>query len=175
MVFAGIKAWIFARALANALDEGDRLIGAHRSAGIMTILFEIEHEQDTSRTRRRIGLRPCAGDNAEKMIGLSDGIGSVRVVIGAPEQTRVRGSLLPKDVLRIALERGIRGFMNYTDNSFVFHRHEIGTHQVVMRKIDDGAIGEGANLQRLKQKENAENGRFHPGTAGEYQSTIEAC
>src|SRR5213595_1977873 len=97
------------------------------------------------------------------MIGLSDGIGSVRVVIGAPEQTRVRGSLLPKDVLRIALERGIRGFMNYTDNSFVFHGHEIGTHQVVMRKIDDGAIGEGANLQRLKQKENAENGRFHPG------------
>src|SRR5438046_6303253 len=109
------------------------------------------------------------------MIGLSDGIGSVRVVIGAPQQTRLSRSLLTRDVLRIALERGIRGFMNYTDNPFVFHRHEIRPHQVVMREIHDGAIGEGANLQRLKQKENAENGKFHPGTAGEYQSTIESC
>src|SRR5439155_5844211 len=97
------------------------------------------------------------------MIGLSDGIGSVRVAIGAPQQTRLSRSLLTRDVLRIALERGICGFMNYTDNPFVFHRHEIGTHQVVMRQIHDGAIGEGANLQRLKQKENAENGRFHSG------------
>src|SRR5438046_8768428 len=105
----------------------------------------------------------------------TDEIASVRGLIVDPDQTCVRGSLVPKDVLRIALERGICGFMNYTDNPFVFHRHEIGTHQVVMREIDNGAIGEGANLQRLKQKENAENGKFHPGTAGEYQSTIEAC
>ena len=33
-------------ALVNPLYERDRLIEAHRAAGIMAIFFEIEHEQD---------------------------------------------------------------------------------------------------------------------------------
>ena len=47
MIFAGIDAGVFAGAFMDPLDEGDCLIDPHRAAGIMTILFEIEHEQDT--------------------------------------------------------------------------------------------------------------------------------
>ena len=109
------------------------------------------------------------------MLGLPDRIRRVGVMISAPEQTRPSRGLLPRGVLRIAIEPRIGRLMNDADNALASHRGKVRTHQVVMRQIHDGAIGEGANLQRLKQKENAENGKFHPGTAGEYQSTIEAC
>ena len=46
IIFAGINAGIFAGAFVDPLDERDRLIDPHRAAGIMAILFEIEHEQD---------------------------------------------------------------------------------------------------------------------------------
>ncbi len=64
MIFAGINAGIYAGPLANSLNKSNRLIDPHRAAGIMTILFEIEHQQNTRASRSRIHLRPCAGYSA---------------------------------------------------------------------------------------------------------------
>jgi hypothetical protein len=47
MIFAGINARIFARPLAYPFYECHRLIDPHRAAGIMTVFFEIEHQQHT--------------------------------------------------------------------------------------------------------------------------------
>src|SRR5205814_10662929 len=93
MVFAGIKARIFSGALVNSLNEGNRLIGTHCATGIMTVLFEIEHEQNARRTRQRSVLRPRVGDNTEKMIGLPHGIGRISVMISPPDRARRGGGL----------------------------------------------------------------------------------
>src|SRR5439155_15157959 len=47
IIFAGINPRIFAGPLVNPFDECHRLIDPHRAARIMTVLFEIEHQQDT--------------------------------------------------------------------------------------------------------------------------------
>src|SRR4029077_17169388 len=60
MVFARINAGIYTGARANAFDKRDRLVCAHRSPGIMTILFEIEYEEHArAGSPRGIGL--CQG------------------------------------------------------------------------------------------------------------------
>src|SRR4029453_2926809 len=100
MIFAGVNAWILASSLANPFDECNRLINAHRPAGIVAIFFEIEHEQNASRSRCWIGLRPGTGNDAQKMIGLPDRIGCIAVMVGAPEQPGPGRRLLPKGVGR---------------------------------------------------------------------------
>src|SRR5205809_6037316 len=136
MVFAGINSGIPAGALADPFNEGNRLVGAHRAAGIMTILFEIQHEQDPIGTRQWVGLGPCAGDHTEKMIGLPDRIGRVSIMISAPEQTRPSGGLLPCEGLRITIEPLIGCLINNTEDDFALHRGTARTHQIVMRESD---------------------------------------
>src|SRR6476620_8853152 len=47
MVFARINPRIYTGARSNAFNKRDGLVGAHRSTGIMTVLFEIKYQQDT--------------------------------------------------------------------------------------------------------------------------------
>src|SRR5207244_4464865 len=44
-IFAAVKAGILSGPLLDPLHECDRLRHAHRSTGIMAVLFEIEHKQ----------------------------------------------------------------------------------------------------------------------------------
>src|SRR4029077_16797770 len=136
MVFARVNTGIYTSALANSLDKRHCLIGPHRSPGIMTVLFEIEYEQDTcARSHRRISLCPGTGDNTEEMISLPNWITSVSVVIRSPEQSRLQRPHLPVQILWVANEGRIRRFVNRTNNALTFHCGEIGTHHVVMRQI----------------------------------------
>src|ERR1051325_9109309 len=116
MIFARVNTRKLARPLANSFDECDRLINTHCAAGIMTIFFEIEHEQDAFRSRGGIGLGPCIGNDAKKMIGLPDRIARIPVMIGAPEQSGPSRGLLSHGVMRIALERRVTGFMDHADD-----------------------------------------------------------
>ncbi len=135
MIFAGINSRILAGPLANPLHECNRLIDPHRAAGIMTIFFEIKYEQDTRRSRRRIGLLPRSGHDAQEMIGLPDRIGRIAVVIGAPEQPGPSRCLLSHSVIRIARERRITGFVDHAQDAFGFHPGKIDPHRVVVRQV----------------------------------------
>src|SRR5205085_1023338 len=161
MVFAGIKTRIFSGALANSLNEGNRLIDTHRATGIMTVLFEIEHEQDARWSRQRTGLRPRIGDDTEEMIGLPHGIGRISVMICPPKQARLGGGLLSGGILRIAIETRVGRLMNDADNPLAFHRGKIRPHQVVMRKINNVAGGKRARWQREKKTGSTNNRQFH--------------
>src|SRR5205814_2803337 len=161
MVFTRIKARIFSGALVNSLNEGNRLIGTHCAAGIMTVLFEIEHEQDARRTRQRSGLRPRVSDNTQKMIGLPHGIGRISVMISAPKQARLDGGLLSGGILRIAIETRVGRLMNDADNPLAFHCGKIRPHQIVMRKINDVAGGKRARWQREKKTGSTKDRQFH--------------
>src|SRR5205809_2920822 len=134
MVFDGIKAGIFSGALANSLNEGNRLIGTHRAAGIMTVLFEIEDEQDARRPRQRTGLRPRVGDNTEKMIGLPHGIGRVSVMISSQKQARLGGGLLSGGIVHVAIEARVGRLMNDADDPYDLKRCNMQQNQVVMQK-----------------------------------------
>ena len=133
MIFAGINARILASPLADPFYKCNRLINAHRPAGIVAIFFEIEHEQDASRSRCWIGLRPGIGNDAQKMIGLPDRIGRVAVMVGAPEQPGPGRRLLSQSIVRIACEWRVTGLMNYAHDAFGLHPRKIDPHCVVVR------------------------------------------
>src|SRR6266446_8662506 len=136
MIFARIDTGIYTGALANAFGKGDCLIGTHRSPRIVTVFFEIEHQQDTcARSHRGIGLCPGTGDNTEEMISLPNWITSVSVVIRSPEQSRLQRPHLPVQILWVANEGRIRRFVNYTHDALTFHCGEIGPHHVVMGHV----------------------------------------
>ena len=127
----------------------------------MTILFEIEHEQDTSWTRQRIGLLPGIGDNAHEMVRLSDRIGRIAEMISAPEQTRASRGLLPCGVLRIAIETRIARLMNDADNALASHRDKVRPHQVVVRKIDYVTGGKRTRWHHENENGSAQDRKFH--------------
>src|SRR5882757_5697203 len=118
MVFARINTGIYTGAGANPFGKRDCLIGAHRSPGIVTILFEIEYQQDTcARPHRGIGLCPGTGDNTEEMISLPNWITSVSVMICSPEQSRLQRPHLPVQILWVANGGRVRRFVNDTDDA----------------------------------------------------------
>ena len=67
------------------------------------------------------------------MFGLANRIGGVAEMVGAPEQSDARRVVLPRTVIRIAIEPRIRRFMNDADNALALHSFEIDPHQIVMR------------------------------------------
>src|SRR5581483_1071486 len=132
MIFAGIGARIYASALTDSLNESNGLVSSHRATGIMSILFEIEHQQNTRISRGRTSLRPGIGYNTEKMVSLPDRISRVGVMIRAPQQAGLERSQFAIEIFRIALKPRIGRFMNHPDNAFTFHRGKIRPHHVVM-------------------------------------------
>ena len=64
MVFAGVNTGIHTCALADPLDEGNRLIRSHTSARIMTVLFKIEDQQHTRLVHERYPTCESAGSPA---------------------------------------------------------------------------------------------------------------
>ncbi len=64
----------------------------------------------------------------QEMVGLSNGIGSIAKMVGAPEQTRARRRVLPAAVVGVTIETWIRGFVNHADDAFTLHPLEVHTH-----------------------------------------------
>ena len=152
IILAPINAGIDTGAFSNSFHERNCLIGSHRSAGIMTVLFKIEHEQDArARSRDRIGSCPGVGHDTQKMIRLSDRISPVGIMVCTPEQSRLQRTHLPIQIFRITLEPGISGFMNHAYDALAFHRVEIRPHHVVMRKIHHVTAGEGTRRSQKIQ------------------------
>src|SRR5438874_6125777 len=71
-ILASVNAGIFSGPLLDAFDKARGLSGAHRAAGIVTVFFEIEHEQNTARLET--GTSPVRSDDIEAMFGLTNGI-----------------------------------------------------------------------------------------------------
>src|SRR5438067_1037807 len=158
-VLAAIDAGIFSGPLFDALDETRGLIHAHGAPGIVPVLFEIEHEQDAARLNGRSA--PVRLHDAEKMLGLANGIGGVAEMVGAPEQSGPRRRGLPGAVISIAIEPRISRFVNDADNSFPFHSLEIDPHQIVMRQVHDAVSGEGRSNERGQEERNANGKKSH--------------
>src|SRR3954447_8082975 len=85
-IFTAVKTWIFACSLFDALNECDCLGYAHRASGIVTVFFEIQHEQHTPSLFRipRADRWPCRCNSIDKMVSLSDRAGCVAEMVSSP-------------------------------------------------------------------------------------------
>jgi hypothetical protein len=95
------------------------------------------------------------------MISLPHGIGRISVMISAPKQARLSGSLLSHRILGIAIEARIGRLMDDADDPLAFHTGKIRPHQVVMRKINNIAAGERARWQRENQTGTTQDRQSH--------------
>ena len=161
--FAAVNPGIFSGALFDSLDERSRLGRAHRATRIMTVLFEIEHEQYTRPRFFRVGSgidqRMRRTNDGEEMIGLRDRIRSVAKMIRAPQEAGLRRGRLTFRISPVALQTRKARFVNDTDDAFVFHGDEIGADQIVMRHVDDAVAGE--RREWSEQNEKNMSDRFH--------------
>lgn len=137
-VFAPIHAGIFPRALPDAFHKRRRLFGAHRAAGVVIVLLEIQHHQHT-RIRATVGR----ADHVHKMIGLPRRVGPVTEMIRPPQQPRARRKALPARVFSIDGQTRISRFVNRRVDAFPAHLAEVGHHLVVVREVDDGVRAPG--------------------------------
>ena len=145
-IFAAVNPRVFSGPLFDSLDESGRLRGAHRAAAIMRVLFEIEHEQNAGPifflVRRGIHNRMRRSDRGEEVVRLLDRIRGVAKMIRAPQQTGSRRFQLSLGIAPVALQTRKARLVNDADDAFALHRHEVHSHQIIVRQVHDAVAGE---------------------------------
>src|SRR5262249_142480 len=124
-IFAAVNAGIFSGTLFDSLHKGNSLPDAHRTAAIVIVHFEIEHEQNARTVfffvGRGIHNWMRRSHDGKEMVGLLDRIRPIAEMIRAPQHTGPHCLELAFAVAPVALVFWKTRFVDHAKNAFAFH------------------------------------------------------